>query len=201
MLTSSPSQLLYIDKPNRCHKVMLKVVKVCLHNGEKNLCHSCSPDDGADRSIVLPQAVQCLGLTAMPENISLRTVRQDIVQVNGASVSFEISPINRPTERHDINGAFTAENLGLSEHTYPVKQLQEQYHHLRGIPVQSIDMVCPLVLIGSDYAHLITATEPVLMGPPGGPLAVHTRLGWALQGPANLIQTQHAPPFTVTCFE
>ena len=74
-------------------------------------------DDSADRYIVLPQAVQCLGLTAIPENISLRTVRQDIVQVNGASASFEISPINRPTERHDINGAFTAENLGLSEHT------------------------------------------------------------------------------------
>ena len=81
-----------------------------------------------------------------------------------------------------------------------MKQLQEQYHHLRGIPLQPIDMVCPLVLIGSDYAHLITATEPVLMGPPGGPLAVHTRLGWALQRPANLIQTQHATPF-VTSFK
>ena len=134
---------------------------------------------------MLPQAAQCLGLTATPENISLRTVRQDIVQVNGASVSFEISPINRPTERHGINGAFTAENLGLSEHTYPVKQLQEQgtRNTITGIPLQSIDMVCPLVLIGSDYAHLITATEPVLMGPPGGPLAVHTR--YTLVGPSK----------------
>ncbi|KAJ3595467.1 hypothetical protein NHX12_004770 [Muraenolepis orangiensis] len=41
-----------------------------------------------------------------------------------------------------------------------------------------------------DYAHLITSTEPILMGPPGGPLAIPTRLGWALQGPASIIQNQ-----------
>lgn len=65
-----------------------------------------------------------------PENNSLRTVRKDLVQLTEASVSFEIFPINQPTERHVINGAFIAKNLGLSEDTYFVKQLQEQYHHL-----------------------------------------------------------------------
>ena len=79
--------------------------------------------------------------------------------------------------------------------------LQEQYHYLRGIPLQSIDHACPLVLISSDYGHLITATEPIIMGPPGGPLAVYTRLGWALQGPANLIPTQNTFSFTFTCFK
>ena len=202
MFTSCPSELLYMDKPNRSHKVMLKVVNVCLHHGEKTLRTHAVLDDGADRSILLPEAVQLLGLTTQPETISLRTVRQDIVQLNGASVSFEISPFDQPTERHAIHGAFTAHSLGLSEHTYPVKQLQEQYHHLRDIPLLPIDHACPLVLIGSDYAHLITATEPVLMGPPGGPLAIHTRLGWALQGPASLVQTHHQTLcLTVTCFK
>ena len=37
MLTCSPSELLYIDKPNRSYKVMLKVVNVCIHNGEQTL--------------------------------------------------------------------------------------------------------------------------------------------------------------------
>ena len=149
-------------------------------------------DDGADRSILLPQAAQQLGLATQPE--TLRTVRHDIVQLDGASVSFEISPISQPEERHIINIAFTAEYLGLSENTHPVKQLQEQYHHLGGNSLQTIDYVCPLVLIGSDYAHFITATEAILMGLPGGPLAVHTRLGWALQGPASLIQWLHDSP-------
>lgn len=198
MFASSPSELLYVDQPNRSHKVMLKVVNVFIHNGEKTLKTYEVRDDGVDRSILLPQAVQHLGLTTEPETISLHTVRYDIVQLDGASMSFEISPLNQPNERHAINQAFTAENLGLSQ---PVKQLQEQYHHLNGIPLQPIDSAFPLVLIGSDYAHLTTATEEIWMGSPGGPLAVHTKLGWALQGPANLIQTQQNLSLTLTCFK
>ncbi len=47
------------------------------------------------------------------------------------------------------------------------------------------------VLIGADYPHLLTPIEPVRLGPPGGPAAIHTRLGWTLQGPAHI--TQWAP--------
>lgn len=40
------------------------------------------------------------------------------------------------------------------------------------------------------------------MGPPGGPLAVHTKLGWVLQGPASLVQTHHHTlSFNLTCFK
>lgn len=119
MFTSSPLELLYMDKLNRSHKVILKVVSVNLHHGERTLKTYAILDDGADRSNPLHQAVQCLGLTTQPEIISLRTVRQDVIQLNGASVSFEFSPINQTAERYVINGAFTAHNLGLSQHTHP----------------------------------------------------------------------------------
>lgn len=39
------------------------------------------------------------------------------------------------------------------------------------------------------------------MGPPGGPLAVHTRLGWTLQGPASLFQTQQSISVNLTCLK
>lgn len=77
-----------MDKLNCSHEVMLKVINIRLHNGERTFETHAVLDDGADRSILLPQAVQRLGLTARPETISLRTVRQDIVQLIGASVSF-----------------------------------------------------------------------------------------------------------------
>eukprot|EP00064_Thunnus_orientalis_P016010 superscaffoldBa00003085_g16073 len=48
----------------------------------------------------------------------------------------------------------------------------------------------PLLLVGSDHANLITAPEPVRLGPAGGPATVHTQLGWALQGPDGLPQYQ-----------
>ncbi len=50
-----------------------------------------------------------------------------------------------------------------------------------------------MVLIGSDCPHLITPIEPVRLGPPGGPAAVRTRLGWTLQGPAQEVNQQTFP--------
>ncbi len=45
--------------------------------------------------------------------------------------------------------------------------------------------VKPLLLLGADQTHLITPTQPVKLGPPGAPVAIKTRLGWTLQGPAR----------------
>lgn len=45
----------------------------------------------------------------------------------------------------------------------------------------------PLVLIGSDNSHLLVQREPVHLGPYGAPIAVHTSLGWAVQGPVSAL--------------
>ncbi len=55
------------------------------------------------------------------------------------------------------------------------------------LPIQSFEKILPLLLIGADQPHLITPIEPVNLGPPGGPAASKTRLGWTLQGPAKLL--------------
>lgn len=44
----------------------------------------------------------------------------------------------------------------------------------------------PMILIGSDHARLIT---PVIHGPPE-PVAVYTKLCWALKGPTNSLLEQ-----------
>jgi len=56
----------------------------------------------------------------------------------------------------------------------------------------------PLLLIGSDYPHLITATEPVRLRPPGGPAAVKIRLGWTLQGPSKFLVSHLLPQQCLT---
>ncbi|XP_019218180.1 uncharacterized protein LOC109203254 [Oreochromis niloticus] len=186
--TAPDTSTIYIDHPNRPHKVLLKVVKVCLYNAEYSLETFAVLDDGSERSIILPPAVQHLNLQKEAETLPLRTVRQDVIHLQGASVSFEISPAHDPKVRYHIHHAFTADKLGLSEHSYPVKALMQKYAHLQGLPLSPVDRVQPLVLIGSDFPHLLVPTKPVRSGPPGGPLAVCTRLGWVLQGPANLAQ-------------
>lgn len=46
---------------------------------------------------------------------------------------------------------------------------------------------CCLAITSYRYhPHLVGAVEQVHLGPGGGPAAVHTCLGWALQGPTTL---------------
>lgn len=134
----------YLDQPNRSQKIMLKVVKVLLHNGNRKMETYPVLDDGSERSIVLPQVVQQVNLVCHPETPPLQTVHQSVKQLNGASVSLEISSPLRPSEKHLISHTFTAKGLALAEHTYPVAVLQQKYKHLRDL-------------------------YPVHAGPPGGP--------------------------------
>ncbi|XP_021324376.1 uncharacterized protein [Danio rerio] len=189
-LYNSTTETLYLDQPRCGGKVFLKVVKVTLHYQQKALDTFAILDDGSERTILLATAANHLGLKGKPEQLNLRTVHQDIRTLHGTSVSFCISTPSNPGKRYAIHGAFTAEQFGLAEYTYPVSSLQKRYRHLRGVPIPPLHKACPLLLIGSDHTELITPTEPVLLGPPGGPAAIRTRLGWALQGPSKHVQEQ-----------
>nr|XP_055025291.1 uncharacterized protein LOC129415362 [Misgurnus anguillicaudatus] len=190
---TSTSQTLYLDRPTSGRQVLLKLSRVVLWNGDKSLETYAVLDDGSERTILLHDAAQRLGLQGKPEDLALRTVRQEVHTIQGHSVSFSISPVSLPDRAFQIHGAFTAKELGLVQHTYPITYLQEKYHHLRNLPLPDITQAQPLVLIGSDYPHLITPVEPVRLGPPGGPAAVHTRLGWTLQGPSRFLQSVLQP--------
>ncbi|XP_054623571.1 uncharacterized protein LOC129176971 [Dunckerocampus dactyliophorus] len=187
-MVAAPTTKVYLDQPNRSTEVMLKVVKVLLHNGDRVLETYAVLDDGSERSLLLPHAVQRLRLTSEPETLTLRTVHQRITQLHGASVSFHVSSLSKPQEKYLIRQAFTSDNLSLSEHSYPVTTLQRKYKHLCNLPLPPVDQAQPLLLIGSDMAHLLTPIEPVRSGPSGGPIAVHTKLGWSLQGPTSIDQ-------------
>lgn len=192
-LVSTANEVLYLDRPSGSSQVLLKVTKVVLHNGEQAMETYAILDDGSERTMLLPAAAKELKLKGESENLALRTVRQDLRVLHGMSVSFSISPARHPQKTYRIRRAFTADQLGLAEHSQPVKTLQRKYKHLRGLPLQTLECVHPMVLIGSDYAHLITPVEPVRMGPPGGPAAVKTKLGWTIQGPTKIIR-QHLQP-------
>lgn len=185
---SPASDILYLDRRAGCSQVLLKITKVVLRHRGQILETYAILDDGSERTILLQAAAKKLGLRGTPEELALRTVRQDIRVLHGSAVSFTISPASQPHSRFKIKGAFTADELGLAEHTQSVAALQRKYKHLRGLPLQSLDRVCPLLLIGSDYPQLITPIEPVRLGPPGGPAAVNTKLGWTIQGPTKYIK-------------
>lgn len=137
--------------------------------------------------MLLHTAAQNLGLDGQIEDLALRTIRQDVRVIHGHSVSFSVSSVTRPKKSFQIQNAFTAEELGLSKHTHPTAALQKRYRHLRDLPLLPFSQVQPLLLIGSDFPHLINPIAPVRLGPPGGPAALKTPLGWTLQGPSKFL--------------
>ncbi|XP_067274307.1 uncharacterized protein [Pseudorasbora parva] len=195
--TVPSSAVLYVDRPTSGSKVLLKVTKVLIRNGNRAIEAYAVLDDGSERTIILHDAVEKLGLVGEPEDLVLRTVRQDTQVIHGAAVTFTVSPTVKPSKAYKIRNAFTAKALGLAEHTHPVSALQRKFKHLAGLPLQPLDKVHPVLLIGSDCPHLITSIQPVRLGPPGGPAAVRTRLGWTLQGPAQELSSHLA---TDQCF-
>ncbi|XP_053710099.1 uncharacterized protein LOC128752671 [Synchiropus splendidus] len=184
-LTSSTSDALYLDRHGTGNRVLLKVVPVLVQYGKRTLETFAILDDGSERTMLLPAAAKFLDMKGLPEDLPLRTVRQDIQVLHGHKVSFSVSPATNPENRYNIAGAFTASRLSLAQHSYPVDRLQRRFRHLRGLPIPALKGAQPSLLIGSDQPHLITPVEPVRLGPPGGPAAIHTRLGWTLQGPVR----------------
>lgn len=108
-------------------------------------------------------------------------------------MSLSVAPASQPGKSFQIHRAFTAKELGLAHHTYPVRALQERYHHLMDLPLPDIREAQPLLLIRSGNLHLITPVELVRLGPPGRPAAMCTRLGWTLQGPSRFLRHRLTP--------
>ena len=162
-LVNTPKEVLYFGRPTYNPRVLLKINKVLLKNGDRSLEAYAVLDDGSERTILLHTAAQQLGLKATPEDLLLRTVRQDLQVLHGAVVSFTISPAAEPKRAFKIHSAFTAESLGLAEHTHPVKLLQRRYQHLAGLPLQHLDKVHPVLLIRlptSHYPNRTSSTRP-----------------------------------------
>ncbi|XP_023666073.2 uncharacterized protein [Paramormyrops kingsleyae] len=196
-----PTDILYLDRRAGCNQVLLKISKVLLRSGDHSLETYAILDDGSERTILLPEATRHLKLDGQPESLTVRTIRHDERTLQGSSVTFTISPVNHPAKTFTVDKAFTAAQLGLADHTYPVDGLKRKFKHLKSLPLEPFYNAKPLLLIGSDHPHLITPIKPVRLGPPGGPAAVKTRLGWTLQGPVSRIQCNNSQQclFLSTC--
>ncbi|KAJ8410502.1 hypothetical protein AAFF_G00194060 [Aldrovandia affinis] len=124
----STAQTLYVDRLAGSSKVLLKMSRIILRSGTKSLNTYALLDDGSEHTILLHEAAHQLSLQGRPEDLALRMVRQDIRVIHGAMVSFSV-PATQPDWPFNIHSTFTAEKLGLAQHTYPVEALQRRYQH------------------------------------------------------------------------
>lgn len=91
------------------------------------------------RTMLLPEAVDILDLQKKPEELTLRTIRQEVQTLRGSTVSFTISPLAYPKRTFRIREAFTSQHLGLADHSYPMVSLKRKFKHLADLPLESFD--------------------------------------------------------------
>lgn len=86
------TDVLYLDRRAGCNQVLLKITMVLLRNGNHTLETFAILDDGSEQTILLHKAAQRLKLQGTTESLTLRTVRQGLRTLHGASVTINISP-------------------------------------------------------------------------------------------------------------
>ena len=97
-------------------------------------------------------------------------------------MNVDVSPADNPNERFTLHEAFAVHRLALPSQRLNIAKISDSWTHLNGLPMVANDAArTPQVQIGSDHADLIIADE-VRRGPKDAPIAVHTALGWLLQG-------------------
>lgn len=179
-MMSVPTAKAYLDQPNRSQKVMLKVVKVLLHNGVEsygNLCRA--------RWRLRKNHCSTTGCIATSSHQAARGPLPQDDPARGCRASWRLSelayiPTTSACQEYKVSQAFTADSLSMVEHSYPVAAIQKCYEHLRGLPLPPVDHARPLLLIGLDMPHLLTPIQPVHAGPSGAPVAICTKFGWTL---------------------
>lgn len=130
----TPQDKAALSNSKKGGKVYLKVVPVIISHSCKSLRTYAILDDGAGRTVILPASAQHL-LQGKTEVLTLCTIRQNVAHLDGQSVSFHVSPLAHPKQRHLIKAACAAGQLTLAEQCYLMAALRKRYRHLWGIPI------------------------------------------------------------------
>ncbi|XP_038072123.1 uncharacterized protein LOC119740774 [Patiria miniata] len=162
--------------------VSMKILPVTLYANGRQLETYCLLDDAANFSLMLSEASEALGLKGESTKMPIATAREECTPCKGVIVSVDLAHIHDQDSRITISNVFSSSMLRLSEHSVPARDLQRRWPHLRGLPLQEVKEARPLLLIGSDRPDLIVPIESHF-GPEGAPVAVRTKLAWAVQGP------------------
>uniref|UniRef100_A0AAV2LF82 Gag protein n=1 Tax=Knipowitschia caucasica TaxID=637954 RepID=A0AAV2LF82_KNICA len=100
------------------NRALLKIAPILVHYGGRTINSFAILDDGSERSMLLPAAAKALGMKGTPEDLPLRTVRQDIQVLSGRQT---------PGQKHPVpNHRRTPQSSG-SRSSVPWPSQQEQF--------------------------------------------------------------------------
>ncbi|KRX86446.1 hypothetical protein T4E_10538 [Trichinella pseudospiralis] len=177
-------------------QVRLQSVRACAF-GMDGQCVlvQCLLDPGSQSSFIRKDVADALGLTGPQEVIRLVTVdNEGGTERRMRRVEFQLGAVDpsQPRIRYPIQALVLPKICGKIRQA-PVKL--SEWPHLSSLPVadQCEERTFTIdVLIGLDHYFNLVGGD-VRRGPAGGPVAIHSRLGWILCG-----QTNRRPTTAVT---
>lgn len=114
-MVSLPLIQIYLDRPNRSQKVMLKVARVL-------------------------QVVRQLMLSRVTEVLSLQSIQP--IKFSMVCSQSPLRYLHLPNRQRGMSYEMPFLPL-VYEHNYTVEALQKAYRHLKGLPLQPVDRVKP----------------------------------------------------------
>ena len=151
-------------------------------------------DTGSQRSYITNRAKDALSLT--PENVQCLSIVTFGSRKEG-SQNCEVVRVGMKTRGGSdiVLVLFAIPLICEPLASQSISHCAERYYHLSQLnladPPNSETQLEVDVLIGSDY-YWELATGEVLRGERGGPVAINTKLGWVLSGPAPDIESHQA---------
>ena len=147
-------------------------------------------DSGANNTNIDAGFAKRLGIHTLRTNIK-RTMHQVMTKETLLSdlVMFELCPLGQHEEGpRFIIGAFTIEGLIEGTPLPDWKHAAEKYHYLKSsTPREPEEEEEVVILLGTDYAGLMTGPEQLRGDRISDPIAERTPLGWAYSGRTNVV--------------
>jgi hypothetical protein len=165
---------------NRSSRVLLRVLPVRVKGpaGEKEALALC--DEGATVTLMDGSLARQLGLEGDKKPLCLQFVNHG-GQFDSMEVEFSIAGVEMGSRSHRVQRAWTVDGLQLPAQAVNIEELQQQFPHLKGLPLKDVGEERPTILLGSDNFRLI-APRIIGEGRGPGPVATKCRLGWSLVG-------------------
>ncbi len=161
-------------------KLPIVPVQVKSNKGTKIVVTYAFLDQGSTAVFCTESLMRKLHLTGRRGHILLRTMGQEKVVSSNIVSGLEVAALEGDNFL-ELPRAYTQESMPVNRGNIPTERDIEQWSHLKDIHLPQIDAGIEL-LIGTNVPKALEPLE-VVCSVNDGPYAIHTLLGWTVNGP------------------
>ncbi|XP_073814583.1 uncharacterized protein, partial [Musca autumnalis] len=126
-----------------------------------------------------------IGISGQKTELELHWMNSQKSREKTQVVNLKISGNEGSSEIYEMNNVYITKKLNLPKQSLNLQSMMSDRTFLRGIPIEEYKDVKPKMIISLSHAYLTVPLESPKILSPQGPIAIKTRLGWIVYGPAK----------------